>query len=214
MSINLNFINKTGEMGQAQLVIYQKQVNPDFNRRLIAWQVIEFSGQEGSNTITYTDRLEISILDPGGIHSPRYPVSPGFLYHVTRSEPGAPHSLNYGGPATREGEIQILNSLNRGAMDICCHRSGSLLAKWHDLIPMQRAIFQFEPTLCIVIVPGGRVDAGEVLDEEILSHGVTELPLNGLKRVDLVLYEPAVGEFKINFENHVKWIGEDERADE
>ncbi len=66
MNINLNFINKSNDVNQSKVVIFQKQVNPDYNEDAIAWKVIEYCGQGDHHPFTYDETLQISAKDSYG----------------------------------------------------------------------------------------------------------------------------------------------------
>lgn len=203
MNINLNVLNKIEEMEPTQVIAYQMPVNPEFNQKPIAWKVIDFKRLDELFQLTFEDRLKISIRDSGDNYSPFYPVSPGFRYTVSEPERGASYALNYEGTIDKEEEIHISNTLSRGAIDICCFRSGSMVSLWHDLVPGRTAIFQFKPSLYIAAVPEGAVKEGDALDLRNLNGEVSQLLLYGLSSVDAVLKSHDDGAYKVYFENHV-----------
>jgi hypothetical protein len=212
--ITLNFINQTKDSCQKKIVIFQKQQNPDFNRNLIAWKVITFSGEGGEISFPYSYWLELSVSGADGIFPLKYPVQPGFLYEVSVPEKGSGYVLNYQGPVPRERqiqvvdkkrkdkyvlnykgppfqgrEIQVFNSSKQEAIDLFLYRSGLLLSKWHNLLPANKAIFEIQPILYLTIVlpvEGFEVEEGEVMSPAVLSLPCAQFSLEEIKGANFV----------------------------
>jgi hypothetical protein len=202
--ITLNFIDGTRDTRQKKIVIFQKHGNPDFNRYLIAWKVITFSGVGGRSSYPYWDWLKLSISEADGIFTLKYPVQPGFLYDASKPYQRSGYVLSYKSLPSRTKKIQVINSADRGAIDLLLYRSGLLLFKWHHLLPAKTATFEIPPILYItVVIPGEefKVEEGRVMSRAVLSLPCAQFSLEELKSADIVVVGSAPENWTIKLKN-------------
>jgi hypothetical protein len=150
MDIQLNFINNSRSENNDEVVIYQKNVALSFDEMAVAWMVIQCCGYGDNTPFTFPIGMQIDACDPYGNFTARLNASNGRLYHVELTSSG--DTLREYGPATSPGEIQFLNNLQRGAVNVNIYRSGRLLAKKTAIVPGQKAVFEFEPSLWMGVV--------------------------------------------------------------
>jgi hypothetical protein len=195
MNINLNFINKSNDVNQSKVVVFQKQVNPDYNEAAIAWKVIEFCGQGDHHPFTYDETLEISAADSYGNFTPLKLAQPGQLFEVKETPSG--HMLVYKGPGTNKSEVQVINTLAKGAINVNCYRSGKMLAQKLNIAPQEEAVFEFLPRVFIGVL--SEVVESQVMNSAVVTRVNTELSLLGLKAADIVMRGGGVGRDAIEF---------------
>lgn len=201
--IKLNFVNKSNDVNNSRVVIFQKQVNPDFNEEVIAWTVIQNCGQGMHHPFNYYVGVQLSVSDSYGNYTPTINASPGQLFIIEETPTG--EILTYTGPASNPDEIQVLNAMPKGAFNANCYRSGKLLAQNRNLVPQQEAIFEFLPKIYIGVL--SEVVEGQVLNSAVVSQVNTELSLFGIKSADIVMRGGGTGKeatpFTFDLENTV-----------
>ena len=112
--------------------------------------------------------------------------------------------VSYKGPAFQGKELQVINSSNRGAIDLLLYRSGLLLTKWHLLLPSKKAIFEIQPMLYITIaIPGEefKVEEGRVMSPAVLSLPCAKFSLEEIKSADIVIVGTGPENWAINLQN-------------
>jgi len=181
--IKLKFWNKSNDVNQSQVVIFQKQVNPDYNEASIAWKVIEYCGQGDYHPFEYDNDVQISASDSYNNYTPQFDASPGQLFHLKETSSG--HMLSYKGPGSNKNEVQVLNALAIGAINVNCYRSGKLLAQKLNVVPGEEALFEFLPHIFIGVL--SEVTEGEVMNSAVVTQVNTELSLLGIKSADIVM---------------------------
>jgi hypothetical protein len=183
------------------VVVFQEQVNPDFNEGTIAWQVVQYCGQGNHHPFNYDTDLEISVSDSYGNYTRLMQASPGQLFEVKETEFG--HMLTYLGPGSNKDEVQVVNSMTKGAINAVCYRSGRKLAQKLNLIPKEQAIFEFYPRIYIGVV--AEVEESELMNSAVVSGVNSEFSLLGLKSADIVMRGGGTGsdavEYTFDLEN-------------
>jgi hypothetical protein len=212
--IILNLIDGTKDTRLKKIVIFQKQKNPDFNRYLIAWKVISFSGEGSKFSFPYWDSLDISVSEADGIFTLKNPVQPGFLYDAAEPYRGSGESkiqvvdknqidrylLTCKSFPSQTKEIHVINSAGRGTIDLLLYRSGLLLFKWHHLLPAKKAIFNIPPVLyAAVVLPGEefKLQEGRVMSPAVMSLPCVQFSLEELKCSDMEIIGTAPGNWAI-----------------
>lgn len=203
MDIKLNFINRSNDVNDASVVIFQKNVSGDAEVRTVAWRVIEHCGPGENHPFTFPVTTQVSSGDSWGNYTPQLDASPGQHFAVSQTSSG--DTLALSGPATAPNEVQVRNSLPQGAINASIYKSGRLLATKTSLAPMEGAAFQFKPTIWIGLV--SEIQEGEVMNEAIQSSINTELSLLGVASADIVMTGGGAGPnataFQFNLENIV-----------
>ena len=115
MTINLNFINRSNDANNSQIVIFQKNVATDFAETSIAWTVIQNCGQGDNHPFTYPITMAVGANDSYGNYMPQLPATDGELFHVSLTTSG--DTLSNAGQGTSSTEVQVRNDLAKGAID-------------------------------------------------------------------------------------------------
>ncbi|HEX4418778.1 MAG TPA: hypothetical protein VH165_12795 [Kofleriaceae bacterium] len=182
-SIALRLINQSADCNNSSILVFQKNVATNFDEIAVAWQVIDNLGSGWIHPFTYDLDLQVSVADSWGNHMPPQDTADGQLWKVVRDCSG--DQLKAGGPGTSASEVQVLNSLDRGAVSACIYRSGKLLATKTGVAPGQKAVFLFKPSIWIGIA--SQIQQGDVLDSAIMSNSNTQLNLTNIASADIVL---------------------------
>jgi hypothetical protein len=201
MSIKLNFINRSNDANNSQIVIFQKNVATDFDELSVAWHVIQNCGVLDNHPFTFPMSMKVSASDSWGNYMPQVPAENGQMYHVEYGSSG--DTLSACGAATSGKEVQVRNDLNKGAINASIYKDGRLLALKTNIAPNQKAVFEFKPTIWIGVV--SQVTQGEVMNSAIMSDVNTELSLLGIISADIVMTGGGPGKnstpFKFTLEN-------------
>jgi hypothetical protein len=203
LDVQLNFMNKSNDANNSDVVIFQKNMATDAEEIAIAWQVIQYCGQEDNHPFIYPTTFAVGASDSWGNYTPHLPAQNGQLFAMSRTQSG--DTLAYFGPATSSTEVQVLNALPEGVISAGVYKAGKLAALKTTIAPGQKAVFQFKPTLWIGVV--SQVAEGSVMNSAIVSSINTELSLLGIASADIVMTGGGTGPkatpFEFEFENLV-----------
>jgi hypothetical protein len=201
MDIELKFINRSNDVADSQVMIFQKNLAAD--DPIVAWRVIENCGPGEYHPFTYSMDLGVTSTDRWGNYTPMLPAREGQLYEVKRDMSG--EALALAGPASSPAEIQVVNALPDGVVGAHLYRGKHLVALKTNLAPGQKAVFQFKPTLWIGLA--SQVEQGDRLNSAALADINTELSLLGVASADIVMTGggagPAATAFEFRLENVV-----------
>jgi hypothetical protein len=187
--VKLKLINASNDVNNSEIVIFQKNAATSFDEIAIAWKVVENLGSGNYHPFTFTYDLEVSASDSYGNFTPNVDASPGDLFTMSKDKSG--DVLGRAGSATASDEVQLLNALSMGAIDASIYRDDKLLAKKTGIVPQQKAVFKFKPTLFIGVA--SQVQQGEVIDSAIISSLNTELSLLNVASADIVMTGGGAG---------------------
>ncbi len=200
--IKLNFVNKSNDQNNSEVVIFQKNVNTDFDELAIAWKVIKNCGTGWHHKFNLPMQMKVSANDSYG-NEIVDPISArnGQLFHVYKSLSG--DQLDIKNMKGSVGEVQLLNELKTGAISANIYKDGKLLARKTGVSPGQKAAFHFKPIIWIGVV--SQVVEGVAMSSAILSAVNTQLTLNGISSADIVMRGGGTGvdatAFKFSLEN-------------
>ena len=188
MNIHLRFINRSNDCGNREAVLFQRNVIPDFDELAIAWKVIRFCGRDCIHPFVYSTEMEIALGDEHGNYSPRAAAQGGERFvigvHPTgraRLIPGPAHL----GSSDTGSDIQVVNQMPRGAVNVNAFSAGRLIAAKWAVAPAQKAVFRFTPVLWIGVA--SQVQEGRALSSAVLSSDNTMLALAGIASADIVM---------------------------
>ncbi|MFV8754430.1 hypothetical protein ACNOYE_28110 [Nannocystaceae bacterium ST9] len=203
MDIQLNFINNSNDSNNSQIVIFQKNVATNFDELAVAWKVIQYCGQGDNHPFVFPMEMMVAASDSYGNYTPQMPAQNGQLFSMSLTTSG--DRLVQSGSGTSSSEVQVLNSLPKGAINASIYKDGSLLATKTAVAPQQKAVFQFKPTIWIGVV--SQVVQGQVMNSAIISSVNTELSLLGVASANIVMTGGGPGRtslpFAFNLENVV-----------
>ena len=188
--IKLNLINHSNDKNNSEIVIFQKNEATSNEEIAVAWKVIKYLAQGWNHPFTYPITMFVGASDSWGNSSPQKEIVNGQQFSVVEDASG--DILKYTGQASSPDEVEILNALQRGAINADIYKDGSLLATKTSISPGQKAVFQFNPTIWIGVA--SQIDEGAVMNSAILSEINTEISLLGLKSADIVMTGGGPGE--------------------
>lgn len=183
MDIKLNFINRSNDNSNSQIVVFQKNVATNFEETTVAWQVIENCGINDNHPFTFPMGMEVNAIDSYGNHTPRLPAANNQMFSLSKS--GSGNTLAQTGAATSSSEVQVRNDLNIGAISASIYKDEKLLAYKKSISPGQKAVFEFKPTIWIGAV--SEVTVGDVMNSAVISDVNTELSLLGIASADIIM---------------------------
>ncbi|MFZ6873839.1 hypothetical protein ACO0LF_17425 [Undibacterium sp. Di27W] len=183
MPIALNFINRSDDANNSEIVIFQKNVATNFDELPVAWMVIKYCGKGDNHPFSFPRGMMVGASDAYGNYMPQLEISNGQLVEMRLTTSG--DRLVHAGYSTSNKQAQVLNSMPKGAINAYIYKSGKLLAMKTHLAPQQKAEFEFTPTIWIGVV--SQVVQGEVMNSAIISNINTELSLLGVASADIVM---------------------------
>lgn len=183
MDIKLNFINLSNDINNSQIVIFQKNVSTDFDELAVAWKVISNCGRGDNHPFVFPLLTTVTASDSDGNYMPQKVAQNGQMFSVSRAASG--NVLAIAGASTSSREIQLRNDLRTGAISAGVFKDNRLLAKKTGIVPGQKAVFEFKPTLWIGTA--SQIEQGKVMNSAVISDINTELSLLGIARCDIVM---------------------------
>lgn len=183
MDIKLNFINLSNDVNNSQIVIFQKNVSTDFDELAVAWKVISNCGRGDNHPFVFPLQTTVTASDADGNYMPQKVAQNGQMFSVSRAASG--NVLGLAGASSSSREIQLRNDLRTGAISAGVFKDNRLLAKKTGIVPGQKAVFEFKPTLWIGTA--SEVEQGKVMNSAVISDINTELSLLGIARCDVVM---------------------------
>lgn len=200
--IKLNFINKSNDMSNNSVVIFQQNASEDLGEAAIAWKVIENCGPLENHPFVYPLNFMVSTGDSYGNYTPMLTAYDGQAFDMVKSASGDILQLS-SSSATSPTEVEVRNNLIQGAINANCYRDGKLLAAKTSLAPGQKAVFEFQPRIYIGVV--SQIEEGDVMNSAIISQINTEINLFGITSADIVMTGGGPGEsataFNFTLEN-------------
>lgn len=188
--IKLNFINQSADVNNSSIVIFQQNVATTFGQIAVAWKVIKNCGRGDNHPFIYSEQIKVGASDSYGNYTPAMAASNGQAFEMVRSSSGDILQLSKS-PAANPSEVEIRNNLSQGAIDARVYRSGSLCAVEANLAPMQKAVFEFHPSIYIGVV--SQINEGDVMNSAILQQINTKLSLLGVHSADIVMTGGGAG---------------------
>ncbi|KVA73058.1 aromatic ring-opening dioxygenase LigA [Burkholderia ubonensis] len=190
MNIRLRFINRSNDCGNSEVVLFQRDVMPGFDELAIAWKVIRYCGRDCFHLFEYATDIEVALGDEHGNFSPRVAAPAGARFAIDPLPSGrgrlAPGTADAAG-----GDVEVVNRLTRGAVNVNAFCAGRLIAAKHAVAPGQKAVFRFTPALWIAVA--SQVQESHALNAAVLSSANTLLPLAGVAAADIVMTGGGTG---------------------
>jgi hypothetical protein len=183
MDVQLRFVNRSENGHGTEVLLFQKNVIPDMGELAIAWKVIRYCGRDCWHPFVYQTDFEVACSDDYGNYSPRLNAENGQRFAVTPTPSG--RRLAEAGTSASIQEIQVVNGLSRGAINVNLFKNGRLMACKTSVAPEQKAVFQFKPTLWIGVV--SQVVQGQALSSAVINSVNTEISLLGIASADIVM---------------------------
>ncbi len=188
--IKLNFINRSYDVNNSSIVVFQKNIATDFDELAIAWTVIQNCGRGDNHPFTYPMQFDVCGSDSYGNYSPLLAAYYGQAFEMVRDTSGDVLRLA-DTPAASPDQVEIRNGLQAGSIDGNVYRDGRLLAKKSAIAPGQKSLFEFKPRIFIGVV--SEVEEGEVMNSAIIQQVNTEINLLGIESADIVMTGGGAG---------------------
>jgi hypothetical protein len=183
VDVRLNFVNRSADTNEQQVVIFQKNLATGYCVTAVAWTVIQHCGQGENHPFVYPTAMQVAAGDSYGNYTRRLEARPGDAFEVVQTSSG--DTLSRSGNATYPTEVQVANKLPEGAISAHAYKDGRLLAVKPSVAPQQVAAFEFQPTIWIGAV--SHVVQGQVMGSKILDQINTEISLLGIASADIVM---------------------------
>ena len=183
MDIRLNFINRSDDANNSEVVVFQRNIAAGFEELVVAWLVIRYCGQGDNHPFLFPTTMQVAASDSYGNYTPHLDAHIGQLFQMVLTPSG--DQLLLAGSATSPHEVQMLNALSRGAINASIYKDGKLLAVTTSIAPQQQAAFAFKPTIWIGVV--SQIEQGRIMNSAIISTVNTELNLQGIASADIVM---------------------------
>lgn len=190
MDIRLNFINRSNDPNNSDVVIFQKNAAPDDAETAIAWHVIHGCSRGNNHPFVFTPVLHVSARDAFGNHTPQIATLTGGQSFAAIVTPSG-NRLARLEEGAELADIEVLNALPDGKIDACVFRGGNLLAVAKSIREQTAALFKFPPTIWIGAV--SEVAEGDVMTSAVLSTVNAELSLYGVASADIVMTGGGTG---------------------
>lgn len=196
MDIQITFVNQSYDQNNSRIVIFQKNVATNFGEIAVAWRVIKNCGRNWTYKFNYPMNFQIGAQDPFGNVSNLQDAENGQKWDVVRSSSGDILSLDTT-QASSLNEVEVKNLLPTGSIDAQIYKDGKLLATKTGVSPMQKAVFEFKPTIWVGVV--SEVEEGDIMDSAILTDINSEFSLLGVASADLIMTGGGVGAAAVPF---------------
>jgi len=186
--VKLNFVNRSNDANNSQVVVFGQPVGPAIAEAALAWQVISNCGPGWSHPFTWPAAVAIGVVDPHGNVSPPLDIAYGQLAEVVATPTGTALRISEqpGPPDT----IGLVNLLPQGVVAATVFRAGKPYAR-QSLWPQTRSIFSFKPTIWIGVV--SQIEEGEGIESAVASQVDTEISLLGVASADIVMTGGGAG---------------------
>jgi hypothetical protein len=183
MDIQLNYINRSNDANNSDVVIFQKNVATNADEIAVAWRVIRNCGQGNNHPFVYPMTMSVAASDAWGNHTPQLEAETGQRFAMTLSPSG--NRLGFSGPSSTPSDVEISNDLPQGSVNAGVYKAGKLIAAKTSIAPGQKAAFSFKPTLWIGVT--SEADEGRTMHAAVVSNINTELSLYGIASADIVM---------------------------
>ena len=193
--VKLNFINRSQDNNDSQILIFQKNTAEHFDEQSVAWMVIKNCKPGDNHPFNFPLHCTISASDSLGNETNRVKADNGQLFELKNTQSGPALVL------TEEDvwpqEIHLMNSLPKGAMTANIYRNNRLLGIKTGMVPGQKTSFKFNTTLWIGAV--SLIDEGVIINSAIVSDITTRINLYGIASADLVMTGGGPGRSAVPF---------------
>ena len=126
MDIKLNFVNRSNDANNSEIVIFQKNVAANFEELSVAWKVIKYCGRGDNHPFSYPMDMYVSASDSYGNFMPQMLAENGQRFGVSLTASG--DTLGLLGAGTSSKEVQVLNNLQTGSINANIYKDGKLRA--------------------------------------------------------------------------------------
>ncbi|KAF3998257.1 hypothetical protein [Glaciimonas immobilis] len=196
-SIKLTFYNKSQDVKNNNIVMFQKNTGASVNESVIAWKVIENCGIGDFNPFDYPLTQQVSVIDLWGNYSPLQDANNGDVFSVTDAKGLTGTILSKTREIGDPNMVTVRNDLAIGSIDIAIYKDSRQLSLKSGVTPGDESLFELLPYLFI----GTCVDVveGDVMDSDTVQGSLTKLSLLGLKSADISMTGGGTGQLATAF---------------
>ena len=186
----LNFINKTENQNNFDVLFFQKNIALDNDENAVAWKVIKNCTAGSNHLFTFPREILVSVSDSleTEIITPTLALD-GQILRIYKDNSG--YQLSSYDSGAKGKDIEIRNELISESINIKIYKDGRVLSVKVGVLIEQKAIFQFNSNLWLGVVHG--FQEGQVLNSAIRSRINTELNLSGIASADIVMTDMGPG---------------------
>jgi hypothetical protein len=185
MDVQLVFINESDAGMQTNVVLFQRNNAVDApNERPIAWRVLPVAGRGAQQKMHVSKRLSVAAKDPLGSVCEQHLTEYEQHWDVITTRNRDWMILN--NDVTEPDRIAIRNNLSRASITAQVYKDGRLLAEQPKVESRQTAVFHFDNTIWMGLT-SEPIREGDSIPSVNSLRFVTELPLEGFCKADLVL---------------------------
>jgi hypothetical protein len=185
MDIQLVFINESDSTAQTRVVLFQKNNAAENSaQQPVAWRVLPVSARGTQQKIHVSKHLSVAARDTSGSICEQHLTEYNQLWDVINTRTRDWMILDRSN--SFRDQIGIRNSLQRAVVTAQIYKDGRLLAEQPDVQPHQTAVFQFDNTIWMALT-NDLIREGDRISSEASLKFVTELPLEGFSKADLIL---------------------------
>lgn len=189
MDIHLNFVNRSNDTNNSNIVIFQKNESGDAHDVAIAWTVIRNCGPGSHHPFVYPVMTGIGYGDSDGNYTAEMLATPGMSFVAERTTSG--DIIRPLGKARDPAVVELVNSLPHGMIEAQIYKANRVIIHQTGIAPGQTAGFQLAPSLSVAVV--SQVEQGEVMNSAIVSTANFEFALIGIASADLVMTGGGAG---------------------
>ena len=145
-AIKLNFINKSDDPNNSDIIIFQKNEANDFEGIVVAWKVIRNCAVGWHHRFELPNEINIGASDSWGneLDSP-IPAEEGQQFRVYADAAG--NHIEYEGQGSSTEKVLFRSDLSKGSIYANIYKAGKLLARSTGISPAQTSAFRFKPTI-------------------------------------------------------------------
>lgn len=180
-SISLNLINRSEELNDPRIVIYQKN-SASSSELAVAWKVVQHLGRGSTHPFVYEMSTQVGASDSFGNFTPKFLATPGQSFKLVRTASG--DELTADDRTAENHEIDVYNELPKGAIMAYIYRSSSIVAEAGMVNPGDKASFKFNPSIYVCINDDVEEGAVFAIDDRMLPY---EVALLGIASADIVM---------------------------
>jgi len=183
-AIKLNFINKSNDPNNSDIIIFQKNTGIDFEDTAVAWKVINNCSVGWNHCFELSREINIGAVDSWNnpINSP---ISAEYGQQFRVYADAAGNHIEYAGQGSSTDKVLFRSDLPKGSINANIYKAGNLLARSTGISPAQTSAFRFKPTIWIGV--SSQIQEGDIINSAIISEVDTELNLAGIASADVVM---------------------------
>jgi hypothetical protein len=198
--IELNFVNRSADMNNSSIVIFQKNVAADLDELTVAWIVIKNCGRLNYHPFIYLMQMDVSASDSYGNYTPHMPAPDGHAFEMVEDFTGDVLQRARR-PAQSPSEVEVRNNLETGAITANFFKDGKLVAAKTGIAPAQKAVIEIQPIIYIGVV--SQITQGAIIEAAIIQQIHRRFDLTGITKADIVMTGGGPGRQSMPFEFHL-----------